>query len=166
MLRFTPPKEEAKNLPRYASYVVASGLKVHGRIVDAKNSWRNRGWSWQETGELIERYGSMRPERKHLTKHGFILENVEGLWFTLYEIKPGLTEEELPWYKDVWVHNDWGWTHLEEPSYGTDKYTKKRKSFPMTRDEYVAWRLAVQKELDDSRFALARYVPAEDATVS
>lgn len=161
MLRFTPPQEEAKSLPRYASYVVGSGLKVHRRIVDAKNSWRHRAFAYQETGELVKNYaGILRPERKHLTKHSFILENVEGLWFTLYEIAPGLTNDELPWVKTFVkdTRYDWGSDTLLEDfnksdyyvnlrKENPDRFTEYKKPMPMSLDEYVTWRLAVQAEL-------------------
>jgi hypothetical protein len=174
-LRFIPPKEDAKGLPRYASYVVGSGLKVHGRIVDAKNSWRNRGWHYVETGELVERFGFMRPERKYVTKHGFILENVDGFYYTLYEIQPGLAEEELPWYKTFIRDTAYTWDkgqpleefnkysyrvkHREE---NPTRYVEFRKPVPMSRDEYAAWRLAIQMEQIRNGNYSSDMTPAED----
>jgi hypothetical protein len=159
-LKFTPPKEDAKGLPRYASYVVGSGMKTHGRIVDAKNSWRNRGWTSVTTDKIIgQNYDSTpRYERKRVTLHGHILENVDGLWYTLYEIKPGLVEEELPWMKE-YLHSNRGYyygdflytDHYKNNSYYQDKISEGefkviKKATAMTRDEYVAWRLAIQLE--------------------
>lgn len=154
-LKFVPPKEEAGKLPRYGSYVVSNGLKVHGRLGDAKNSWRNRGWHYVETGELVERYGKMRPERAYVTLHAFILENVEGEWFTLYEIAPGLKEEELPWMKE-YMSGPYGHTVLyTDYAKNSEYYQQKiadgtyrvfKKATPMTTDEYVTWRVAVEHE--------------------
>lgn len=136
MLKFTPPKEDAATY-RYASYVVGTGLKVHGSIGAAKNSWRNRGWD------------------RRTTRHGFILENVNGEWFTLYEIKPGLTEEELPWMKEYYK-DDWGMSPYTEYHQKNTYYQKKlesglarivKKATPMSVDEYVDWRLAVEREI-------------------
>lgn len=160
MLKFVPPKEEAGKLPRYGSYVVSNGLKVHHRLVDAKNSWRNRGWTWRETGELVERYGSMRPEREYVTLHAFILENVEGEWFTLYEIDAGLKESELPWMKEYYRDTKYSWDRwrLTNDSFTKEGYYKnlretepdrfvfQHKATQMTTDEYVSWRIAVEHE--------------------
>ena len=45
LLKFVPPKEEAKNLPRWASYVVGGGMKTHSGVAWAKLSFNNRGWT-------------------------------------------------------------------------------------------------------------------------
>lgn len=160
-LKFIPPVEEAQGYPRYGSYVVGSGLKLHGRLGDAKNSWRNRGWHYVETGNLTERYdGKMVPERAHRTKHAFILENVKGEWFTLYEIAPGLTEKELPWMKEYYRDSKYSWDRwtLVSDTFTKDGYYKKlreqeperfvftHRAAPMTTDEYVSWRIAVELE--------------------
>lgn len=161
-LKFTPPPEDAKGLPKYASYVVGAGMKTHSRLVDAKNSWRNRGWHYAETGQLIQRYDKMVPERKYVTKDAFILENVDGEWYVLYTIKAGLTEEELPWMREYMVG---GWNDQPYTDYlkGHEYYQKKiasgeykivKKSTPMTRDEYVEWRLAIQREQLSNKFGI------------
>jgi hypothetical protein len=155
-LVFTPPKEEA-NKSRYASYVVGSGLKVHGRVVDAKNSWRNRGWTSVTTDEVIGKNydDSPRYRKKRVTLHGFILENVDGTWYKLYEIKPGLTEEELPWMKEYLIggwYNKQLYTEFHRTNdywkqrIAEGKYTIEKRATPMTTDEYVAWRLEIAKE--------------------
>lgn len=152
-LLFVPPKEDAKNLPRYGSYVVGSGLKVHGRLVDAKNSWRNRGWTsivnpdWKESDGWQDR-------RKKVTLHAFILENVNGRWYTLYEIPAGIEETDLPWYKE-YLRGPYG-DVLYTEYYKTSEYYQNqiasgyrsivKKVTPMSRDEYVEWRLAIQRE--------------------
>lgn len=156
-LKFNPPKEEAKNLPRYASYVVGNGMKIHRRVCDAKNSFNNRGWTWEYMGKTEETYGRVRPIRKRVTLHSFILQNVEGDWFVLYEIKPGLTREELPWYKDYFEDHKYGYdSSIYTDSMRESEYYKNRlaegtakivrKAFPMTTDEYVSWRIAVERE--------------------
>lgn len=149
---FVPPKEDAKGLPRYASYVVGAGMKTHGRLVDAKNSWRNRGWQYSGGDPDGTTYQTRRG--KYVTKSAFILENVDGRWYVLYEIRPGLTEEELPWYKEYMV-GSWN-DQLYTDYIKTDDFYQKRiasgeykivkKPTPMTRDEYVEWRLAVERE--------------------
>lgn len=130
-LKFTPPKEEAKSFPRYASYG-AGQLKVHGTLSGARNSLNNRtapGW---------------RSEGKY--KQGFILENIEGEWFTLYHVEEGATFEQLPWVHKTWVHTRYGWKSETEPDYRPDEYKIVNKARAMTTDEYVAWRLAVERE--------------------
>lgn len=153
-LEFIPPKEEAKDSPRYASYVVGSGMKPHGGVGHAKNSWNNRGWEYVETGEITESYGRMYPERKRVTKHGFILENVNGKWYVLYEIKPGLTKDELPWMRE-YIKDGWSWRpytdYMKNSKYYQEKITEgtwriAKKSTPMSREEYVAWRIKVELE--------------------
>lgn len=140
MLKFIPPKEDAVNLPRYASYVVGAGMKTHVRLSDAKNSWRNRGWTHKD--------------RKYVTRHAFILENVEGEWFVLYEIPEGITETELPWYKEFYK-DQWGYSPYDDYHQKNSYYQRKLESgdarivkrpTTMSTDEYVQWRLAVEKE--------------------
>jgi hypothetical protein len=145
-LKFVPPKEEAKGLPRHASYVVGSGMKVHGTVAAAKNSFNARGFEYVENPDWKE--GDSYYNRRHyVTKQAFILENIDGEWYVLHDIKPGLKSDELPWYKDVWIHNTYSWRNtMVKPTYQEEDYKKIRQSFPMTRDEYVNWRLAVERE--------------------
>lgn len=157
-LKFVPPPEEAKNPPRWASYVVGEGMKTHSCVGHAKLSFNNRGWERVATGETREVYGHTRPVYKTVTKHAFILENVEGTWYVLYEIKPGLTSDELPWmkkyYHDTKYTWDDRWHRLDEAgSYvlkkmeaEPDRFKYEYRVTAMTRDEYVTWRLAVERE--------------------
>lgn len=151
-LAFTPPPEEAKDLPRYASYVVGSGMKLHGRVGDAKNSLSNRGWHYvggnPEGATYSERRGN------YVTKRSFILENVNGKWYTLYDIAAGLTKDELPWMKEYFNYG-WGWTlytdYLRTSTYYQNKLANgeariRKQATAMTRDEYVAWRIKVELE--------------------
>lgn len=152
-LKFVPPPEEAKNLPRWASYVAGEGMKTHSSVGHAKLSFNNRGW----TRILREDFKSDDPywkKYKTVTKHAFILENVEGTWYVLYEIKPGLTSDELPWLKEFVVgsyrdvpYDDYAKTN----EYWQNKikdgtYRIEKRVVPMSRDEYVAWRLKVEHE--------------------
>lgn len=156
-LKFVPPKEEAQTLPRYASYVVGYGMKLHSRVCDAKNSFNNRGWTYIDTGEAEEVYGRTRPVRFRGTRHSFILENVEGEWFVLYEIAPGLKKDELPWVKEFYRNYSYGTKydlpyddHAKESDYYQQRLkdgsaTLIKKAVPMSTDEYVQWRLAVER---------------------
>lgn len=148
-LLFVPPKQEEKTLPRFGSYVVGSGLKVHSRLVDAKNSFNYRGWTYSD--------------RKRVTKHSYILENVDGRWYTLYEIAPGLTFDELPWVKTFIRDTNYRWDsgqllddfnkmeyYVNLRKENPNRFVEYKKKVPMSRDEYVAWRLAIQKEQFDS----------------
>jgi hypothetical protein len=148
-LRFNPPPEEAKKLPRYASYA-AGEMKTHGSIGAAKNSLNNRMWRWKSTeGETPDR------GRKRVTTYAAILENINGTWYTLYQIPDGTTSDTLPWMKE-YVQGKYGSVnlytdyHKDSPYYqkGIENGTFKvfKKATPMTRDEYVAFRLAVQRE--------------------
>jgi hypothetical protein len=132
-LKFIPPKEEAQQFPRYASYG-AGQLKTHRTLSGARNSLNNRtapyGWSWHDDAKW---------------KQGFILENVDGEWYTLYHVEEGSTRNELPWMYKRWVHKQYHWKYYTEPT-NTNDYMVEYYSRPMTTDEYVQWRLAVERE--------------------
>lgn len=134
-LKFVPPKEEAKAFPRYASYG-AGQLKTHRTLSGARNSLTNRtapyGWVWKDDATW---------------KQGFILENVNGEWYTLYHVPEGAKKNELPWMHKRWVHKKYEWTYVDEPSgRNLDDYRVEYFSRPMSTDEYVAWRLKVEHE--------------------
>lgn len=155
--KFVPPKDESKAFPRYASYA-AGTLKTHGAISGAKNSLNNRMWmSIIDPDEpKIECYGRLDDNYKTVTSHAFLLENVSGEYFTLYEILPGLTKEELPWTKEYY-RDRFGYVSLVTDYHRNSEYYQKlfakgdyqvfRKAAPMTTDEYVAWRVAVELEI-------------------
>lgn len=145
-LKFNPPREEAKKLPRYASYA-AGVMKTHGGIGSAKNSLNNRMWTW--TGSRAS------GDRKKVTTYAAILENVDGTWYTLYEIPEGTTYDNLPWMKEVFRSAYGGWTlvtdyHRESDYYknrfSSGEYRITKRPYPITMDEYVAWRLEIQRE--------------------
>jgi hypothetical protein len=140
-LKFIPPKEDAKSFPRYASYGNGE-LKTHGSLSGARNSLNNRtapyGWSWKKDS---------------VWKQGFILENVDGEWYTLYHVKEGSTFNELPWVKPFYYN--YGWNRLTESTLSHSYYAERindgrikveYRAVPMTTDEYVQWRLAVERE--------------------
>lgn len=145
-LEFVPPKEEAVGLPRYASYVVGSGMKLHRRVCDAKNSFHNRGWTSVE-----DRYGALPLK---VTRRSFILENVDGKWYVLYDIPDGTKHEDLPWMKeyfrsygqDVLVTDYHRNNSYYQEKFKDGSYKIFKKATPMSTDEYVAWRLAVERE--------------------
>lgn len=138
-LKFVPPKEEEQSFPRYASYG-AGQLKTHGTLSGARNSLSNRiapyGWSWKEDAKW---------------KQGFILENVGGEWYTLYHVKEGSTNNDLPWMKKYWVHTKYGWKYNHNPAehsryHNAEDYEVKYVSETMSKDEYAEWRVAVELE--------------------
>ena len=132
LLKFVPPKEEAQTFPRYASYG-AGQLKTHGTLAGARNSLNNR------TAPGYWRKGDG-------WKQGFILENIEGEWYVLYHVEEGAKDEDLPWMHKRWVHKQYGWKYYEPPAIRADDYKVEYYSRPMTTDEYVTWRLAVERE--------------------
>ncbi len=158
-LKFVPPAEDAKGRPRYASYVVGDGMKVHGRLCDAKNSFNNRGWK-QVEDTSVEPYRTLEDGTKYyhmktVARHSFILESVDNVWYILYEIPDGTDKENLPWMKEYVISNGY---------YSTDRflYTEKIKNdrwwqdrisegtyvirkFPVsiTKEEYAEWRVAI-----------------------
>lgn len=141
-LKFIPPKEEAQSFPRYASYGNGE-LKTHRTLSGARNSLNNR----------IAPYGySYKPDA--VWKQGFILENVDGEWYTLYHVKEGSKFADLPWTKEFY-NNGYGWSpltdYVRENTYYSKKfesgeYRKEWRKVSMSTDEYVAWRLAVEHE--------------------
>lgn len=153
-LKFVPPKEELKAY-RYASYA-GSEMKLHGGIGFAKNSLNNRMWTRVDTDEVAytDSLGKTHFKMKSVTKHAFLLEQVEGEWFVLYEIQPGSTRDELPWMKEYYYsYGRWNLLtpYIRESSYYAPKLAsgEHKTSFrptPMTTDEYVEWRLAVERE--------------------
>lgn len=139
-LRFSPPKEKEKKIPRYASY--GGGLmKTHTSIGAAKQSLSNRVSYVDNSDRSIPYYS--RQTKWH---EGFILEMVYGEWFILYHVPERTALDDLPWKKDVWVNKTYGWTQFYEPSHDPDRYTRFRKAYPMTRDEYADWRVRVERE--------------------
>lgn len=148
-LKFTPPKEEQKKFPRYASYS-AGTMKTHGGLGFAKNSLNNRMWVRESdsTGE-IPYYSRML-----VTTHSFILEMVSGEYFVLYEIKPGLTKEQLPWMKEFFHVGYGGWSLVEEykdnsyygPKLRAGEYRTAFRPVQMTKEEYADWRIKVELE--------------------
>lgn len=154
MLKFVPPKEEQKAY-RYASYA-GGEMKLHGGVGFAKNSLNNRMWTRVDTDEVVRQdfQGKDVYKTKLVTKHAFLLENVEGEWFVLYEIKPGSTKDELPWMKEYYF-SYYRWSvltpYVRESKYYSPKiesgeYPTMFRATKMTTDEYVAWRLAVELE--------------------
>lgn len=137
-LRFTPPKNE--NLPRYASYG-AGQMKTHREIGPAKQSLLHRTSYIDNSDETVPYY-----RRPRLSHEGFILENVDGEWYTLYHVEEGTSLEDLPWKRERWVHRSYGWTRFEEPTYKPEDYRYEKASYSMSRDQYAEWRLAVELE--------------------
>ncbi len=152
-LRFNPPPAVAKKLPRYASY--AGGvMKTHHRIGDAKNSLNNRMWT------TVGQY----PDRERVTTYAAILENIKGQWYSLYEVPEGSTYKTLPWvkaqfrpgYYSTWMNVD---EYKDNPYYGpkltNGELTVQYNNVPMTVDEYVAWRIQVEREIWESELEKA-----------
>lgn len=155
-LKFVPPKEEQKAY-RYASYA-GGEMKLHGGVGFAKNSLNNRMWTYVDTDEVDKRRtdysGKTVYKQKRVTNHAFLLEQIEGEWFVLYEIKPGSTEDELPWMKEYYYsYGRWDLLtpYIRESSHyapriKSGEYPTRFRSAPMTTDEYVTWRLKVERE--------------------
>jgi hypothetical protein len=154
-LKFDPPREEAKKLPRYASYA-AGIMKTHGGIGFAKNSLNNRMWRHKDTDEVIGETWDGKPRYRtiRVTTYAAILENVEGTWYVLYEIPEGTVRDDLPWMADA--YRFYGRIERVTEFFRNNAYYQKkveageitifRHAFPMSTDEYVQWRIAVERE--------------------
>jgi hypothetical protein len=118
-LKFTFDDVKEPVTIKYASYVPGAweAFRTHRYLGAAKQSLMNRARTYYGKG--------MKP--------GKILEMVDGVWYTLYDVKEGTLPNDVPWKKDV---EKGGWR---------DKYVV-RKSVPMTREEYAEWRIAVDRE--------------------
>jgi hypothetical protein len=108
-LKFNPPKESG----RYGLYVEGGRtMKLFDALSSAKLSY-------------------------HFNNYGFpnakILENVDGQWYVLHDIKDVHSYGDLPWVKEV-----------QRGYYSS--YAKYKKAVPMTREEYAEWRVAVERE--------------------
>jgi hypothetical protein len=164
-IKFNPPEEEAKKLPRYASYA-AGVMKTHGGIGFAKNSLNNRMWTHKDTDEVIGEHwdGSPRHRRVQVTTYAAILENVDGTWYTLYEIPDGTTRDNLPWMADA--YRSYGRIERVTDYFRNSSFYQKKvmdgditifkHPFSMTTDEYVNWRLQVEREKVASMFTTVR----------
>jgi|ERR1043166_6027864 hypothetical protein len=109
-LRFNPPKQVA----RYALFV------EHGE-------GRGRFTVYNNLGSVKNAYhhaGTYNAASK-------ILENVDGDWYTLFDIPAGTLYRDLPWVKEA----SYSW-----------RGTPQKTAVPMTRDEYAEWRLKVERE--------------------
>lgn len=153
-LRFVPPAED-KPRYRYASYA-AGTMKLHGSIGAAKNSLNNRMWTFKETDEMEDYYGTPRKKRVKATYAAALLENIDGTWYTLYDVKEGSEFKDLPWVKQYYKGGyGYSWSlvddYFRESKYHQDKvkegaYTLSYRNTAITMDEYVAFRLAVERE--------------------
>lgn len=149
-LKFNPPKEEAKKLPRYASYA-AGVMKTHAGIGPAKNSLNNRMWQWAGSRE--------NGDRRRVTTYAAILEKIGGTWWTLYDIPEGTTYDNLPWMKEVY-RDSWGGWNLVTDFVRNNSYYQKRfaegelkiikRPYAMTTEEYIEFRLKVAREIWES----------------
>jgi len=112
-LKFNPPK----NVARYAVF--------------AKDS---RG---QGTFSVYNDLGSAKNATYHRYNSDgiYILENVDGDWYVLFDIPAGTKGQDLPWYKEV---SKYDWYLRSEKTY--------KKAVPMTREEYAEWRVTVEHE--------------------
>lgn len=111
-LRFEPPPGETMRWALYVNhdgdrYFSGSAFRTYRRLGDAKTAYHSV-------------YGS---------KGAKILENVNGRWYTLYDVAPGTKPDDLPWYRKVHTY-----------------YGERNRPVPMTRDEYADFRLAVERE--------------------
>lgn len=115
-LKFNPPKQAG----RYALYVNYGNerafFKTYDELGHAKLGLRHH-------------YNNRNAAK--------ILENIEGEWYTLFDIPAGTTTQELPWMKK---RTSWYWRNEE-----------RKVAKPMTRDEYAEWRLQVERERVEAR---------------
>lgn len=111
-LQFDPPIQAGR-------YALAYGntMRVFNDLARAKIAW------WP----LVQHRNGYRPTES------FILENVEGKWFKLYEIPAGSLTP--PWHRRPFPN--------DSPSFSWNRV----KAIPMTKDEYAAWRIQVDREL-------------------
>jgi hypothetical protein len=68
-----------------------------------------------------------------------ILENVEGDWYALHTMLP--TDEHKPWESES---SSWSYSYM------------RWRAKPMTRDEYAKWRVAVERERLEEKYAKER----------
>lgn len=148
-LKFVPPKEDGAKFPRYAVYSDGK-MTTHGTMRGAKSSWNNRSWTYVEDPDAPKDYYGR--SRKKVTRHSFILESVDGEWFVRYEVKPGLTFDQLPWVKQQW--NAYGyWNDMPMSDYHQKLVDRNERSVKyrhvnkrVTPEEYADWRVAVEYE--------------------
>jgi hypothetical protein len=155
-IKFVPPAEEQAKLPRYATYS-AGVMKTHSGIGFAKNSLNNRMWTYKDTDEVVGETWDKQPRyrRIRVTHYAALLESVDGEWYVLYEIPEGTTKDNLPWMDDAYRTHYGNIQRVTDYFRSSEYYQKKvadgeikifRHSFTMTTDEYVNWRIAVERE--------------------
>lgn len=123
-LKFVPPKESA----RYALFVENKNgrgyFKVYNDLGSAKNAHRHRNWGTRDNAK--------------------ILENVNGEWYVLHDIKAGTEYNDLPWVKE-----------MDRYPWYSSRNEKIHRAKPMTREEYADWRIAVERERIEKTFDIS-----------
>lgn len=153
-IKFIPPKDDLKKLPRYASYSVGE-MKTHHGLGFAKNSLNNRMWGRKNVPEdMVWDASTPYAFKRLVTFPAALLELVDGEYYTLYEIPAGLRWQDLPWV-DEYFYSYNSWTRLTDYYRESNYYGPKIKDgsiktayrpTPLGTDEYVNWRLAVERE--------------------
>lgn len=132
-------------------------------MADLKNSMNYQGLvsSVALPGQENVPYYNKKYEYK-VTQTWYVLELVEGEWYTRWEIKPGTLRKDLPWMEEV-VRVDYQYSTYFKPltefdalkaEMESDKSYKPRrvervvrnKPRPTLLEEYIQWRISVALE--------------------
>lgn len=149
-LKFIPPKVEVV-LPRYASWT-KTGMRTHTSIGAAKQSLANRA-SYRKEKENLDENTPYYNRYETVYRESFILELVDGEWYTRFHIKDGTKEDDLPWKKEFLQKYQYGYKNKvpfrnekADSWYLENGYKRVKLATPETKEEYAAWRVAVELE--------------------
>lgn len=102
---------------RYALWIDGGFFRQYKHLGAAKTAYASKSW-----------YRRNREAR--------ILELIDGEWYTLYRVAADRSENDpLPWQKKVEINRYSSWGPITTV-----------RATPMTRDEYAAFRVAVERE--------------------
>lgn len=138
-LKFVPPPNQALRFAVYrAPATTGVGLSSLLESLHDKGTFVQYATLGSAKSAYYRRFGGSRAAAEIK-----ILELIDGDWYVLHTVPPRTTRKNLPWMK---------------PSYYSYEGVKAR---PMTRDEYAAFRLSVERE----RIAEAAKQPGPPAYV-
>jgi hypothetical protein len=124
-LKFVPPTSQNW---KYGVWVDGHGFRVKSNLGAAKQS------AYAKAG-IYDISSTTDVTRNRVV----ITEQVDGEWYTLFDVPAGTPCSEIPWRKQV---------PTRRYNYDRRVYedSTKAKSVSMTREEYAEWRIKVDRE--------------------
>jgi len=176
-LKFVIPPmtdDPKRKLRKYAYYSERTGLRTFTRRSDVKNSINYQLTSWEYSHVEEDKDKPYYNRRRHhvFSADIFILELVDGEWFTRHTAKKGDPADPFPgqiekveyttkygstYYDDISTF-DYHNNDVKPDGSGYTKSVKKVWRNPTeaeSRESYVQWRIAVDREVRSNQKAVA-----------